>query len=1084
MKLTLMFLIIGILQVSANVYSQNGKLSIQVEKMELTDLFWELQENSDVVFIYKSKDLIGFDKVSITRNNASIQEILEEVLEGKDLEYSIDEDVVIIKKKRVEEENSAPIEGQQKKSIKGKVTDKNGTPLPGVSVYLKGTYNGVATNIDGEFSINGGAGDILVISSVGMETKEITIENQLDLKIVLMEQTSELDDVVVTGYFNKGKAGFAGTVTNFSQEDLVKVSTGNVLTTISALDPSFRIHESNLLGSDPNSVPDFTIRGRGSFLNSSTQPVFIVDGFQSTAEYVMDMDPNRIASINILKDASATILYGSRAANGVVVIETTKPEAGKLRVTYDFRPTFEFADLRDYNLMNATEKLEFEKMAGLYDSEYPQNQLYYDKQYNDKLKRVREGVDTYWLSKPLRNAVSQAHSLYVEGGSEDVRYAIDAKYTNQQGVMKGSGNEQIDFGFKLIYRIANKITIKNYAQFVYKDRENSPYGSFSNYTRLNPYERTRDENGDLMPILEGGALNPLYDASLPSRNTSNYHTFYERLNLDWNISEAFRFVAQANVMFQDNESEIYTSPFSSIYNGISEPEKKGSMTVSDGKVSEFSSNINLQYNKEIDNHTLFFVVGGEIMFDESDNRGFTVQGFPSDQYIDVAFAMQYPEGNKPISSSSISRSMGTFLNANYIYDNRFFIDGSLRYDGSSKFGADNKFALFWAAGAGWNLHNESFFTSDVINNLKLRYNYGVTGNQEFSAHQALTMYQYQTDRFYSNAAPAVLMAYGNPDLSWQDVKTHSLGLDFGFKENRIQGSINYYKKNTTGMLTDVTVAPSLGFPNGQYKANLGEIENKGYELNLNLIPYRNREKEMEVGLGIQIAKNENKVLKISEALKTINDENNENKFVPGSVYKEGRSISALMAVRSLGINPTTGEELYLKADGKTVTTVWDANDKVYIGDTEPEVFGNINTNFAYKRWNLNMVFDYSLGAKVYNSTVVDKVENLSPYDNGDKRALYDRWKEVGDLSMYKGISDAGTTYITDRFVQTENYLRLRSMTLMYKISNSEKLKKYNIQSLRLSFYANNLFRVSNIEVERGLSYPFARSFGFGVNVMF
>jgi TonB-linked SusC/RagA family outer membrane protein len=702
----------------------------------------------------------------------------------------------------------------------------------------------------------------------------------------------------------------------------------------------------------------------------------------------------------------------------------------------------------------------------------------------------------------VENTFSQSHSLYVEGGVEDVRYGIDAAYSNVNGVMKESGNDKFDLGFKLIYRIANKITIQNYASFSYRNKFNSPYGNFSLYTKANPYERIYDEKGEMLPRLSDGKVNPLFDTQLPFEDKSVTQHMIERFNLDWTFNEALRLKANFQIKYSDLSNEQYTSPFSSKYTIRQDNEqedgtyylpveKRGEMTLSDGKETDISTNVVLNYNKSIGVHTLFFGLGGELNYYNMAMHGFSVQGFPNDQYQDVSFAMQYVENSKPTSKTEIAKSVGTFVNGNYIYNDKYFVDLSIRYDGSSKFGTNNKFAPFWSAGGGWNIHKENFFHSDKIDELKLRYNYGVTGNQEFSAFQALTMYNYNTDYLYYKTVSATLLGYGNPDLRWQEQKSHNLGLDFTMARNRLRTSFNYYQKRTSGMLADITVAPSLGFPGNNdkgilantYKANLGEILNTGYEMNLNAVVIRDMEKELEWGLGLQASHNTSEILEISDALKAINDKNNEEKKIPGLIFEEGQSLTALRAVKSLGIDPATGEELFLKKDGTTVTSIWDADDKILAGDTEPVVFGNLSNNLYYKGWNLNAVFYYSIGADRYNQTVVDKVENIDPTENQDKRALNNRWKEPGDISSYKAISKSDNTYISTRFIQTENILQLKSLTLSYQFK-TEKLEKFKVDAMRLSFYANDVFRWSNVEVERGTNYPFARSFGMGLNIRF
>ena len=935
-----------------------------------------------------------------------------------------------------------------------------------------------------------------------MKPKSVVVGNKTVVDVTLESDSQEMDEVVVTGLLNRRKSGFAGTTTVISKQELAKVSTGNIFTTISTLDAGFKIEENNLDGSNPNKLPDFTIRGKGSFQNGSTAPIFILDGFEVTSQKVFDMDINRIESITLLKDASATILYGSRASNGVIVIETTAPKAGKLRVTYDFKPTIAIVDLTDYDLMNAREKLQYEKEAGLYTQEitpgYEDNdrreQGELDKAYYNRYKNIVEGVNTYWLSQPVKNAFSHAHSLFVEGGADNVRYGIDASYNQNKGVMKESGRDRFGLGFSLIYRIKDKITIKNYISYAHTHAYNSPYGSFSQYAKLNPYERIYNDNGELIPKLSDGDTNPLYDALLPNRNFTKDQEFREQLSVDWFICDGLRLKGQMAIVKGETSGEIYKSPFSAeflktTYNSESRVQEylpiaeRGYLSMTDGASFSYDGNVTLNYNTLVnEKHIIYAGAGLEVTQNDNNSHGFIMTGFPDDRYSDPAFAIQYKKETKPSSSESKSRAIGFFANGNYSYDDRYFADVSVRIDGSSKFGADKKYAPFWSAGAGWNVHNEKFFKHTKISMLKLRYSYGVTGNQEFSAYQAKTMFQFNTDRLYNSGISAALMGYGNPDLEWQNQYQSNYGFDFGYAKDRIRLQFNYYQKKTEGMLTSVSVAPSLGLPSNTFTSNLGKIQNKGVEVNLNAVLIRDQGKDFEWSVMLQAAHNKNKIMEISTALKNINEKNNQDKTTPAAVYEEGESMSAIKAVPSLGIDPTTGQELFMKKDG-TITYTWDATDKVICGDSEPKVFGNVGTNLYWKGWNLNMVFKYDLGADYYNSTLAERVEGANPRYNADRRVLNNRWKEPGQHALYKNIKEYTTTYISSRFVQKENTLQLTSLSLSYDL-NREWIRKFGLNTMRLSFYMNDVFRASTVKNERGLDYPFQRSFVFGLNIGF
>lgn len=1098
MKLTFVLVFCMLVQTFAAVNAQT--VTLKKQNASLEEIIWELKEQTKFVFLYSSADIATVKGIDIDMQNSQIDAILKKCLEGTDLQFVKENNAIIIRQAN----GKTAVPQVQSRKITGKVIDEDGNPLLGVAVLIEGTTIGVATDMDGKYDLTCPEMKDIVLkfSYIGMKPKSVVVGNKTVVDVTLESDSQEMDEVVVTGLLNRRKSGFAGTTTVISKQELAKVSTGNIFTTISTLDAGFKIEENNLDGSNPNKLPDFTIRGKGSFQNGSTAPIFILDGFEVTSQKVFDMDINRIESITLLKDASATILYGSRASNGVIVIETTAPKAGKLRVTYDFKPTIAIVDLTDYDLMNAREKLQYEKEAGLYTQEitpgYEDNdrreQVELDKAYYNRYKNIVEGVNTYWLSQPVKNAFSHAHSLFVEGGADNVRYGIDASYNQNKGVMKESGRDRFGLGFSLIYRIKDKITIKNYISYAHTHAYNSPYGSFSQYAKLNPYERIYNDNGELIPKLSDGDTNPLYDALLPNRNFTKDQEFREQLSVDWFICDGLRLKGQMAIVKGETSGEIYKSPFSAeflktTYNSESRVQEylpiaeRGYLSMTDGASFSYDGNVTLNYNTLVnEKHIIYAGAGLEVTQNDNNSHGFIMTGFPDDRYSDPAFAIQYKKETKPSSSESKSRAIGFFANGNYSYDDRYFADVSVRIDGSSKFGADKKYAPFWSAGAGWNVHNEKFFKHTKISMLKLRYSYGVTGNQEFSAYQAKTMFQFNTDRLYNSGISAALMGYGNPDLEWQNQYQSNYGFDFGYAKDRIRLQFNYYQKKTEGMLTSVSVAPSLGLPSNTFTSNLGKIQNKGVEVNLNAVLIRDQGKDFEWSVMLQAAHNKNKIMEISTALKNINEKNNQDKTTPAAVYEEGESMSAIKAVPSLGIDPTTGQELFMKKDG-TITYTWDATDKVICGDSEPKVFGNVGTNLYWKGWNLNMVFKYDLGADYYNSTLAERVEGANPRYNADRRVLNNRWKEPGQHALYKNIKEYTTTYISSRFVQKENTLQLTSLSLSYDL-NREWIRKFGLNTMRLSFYMNDVFRASTVKNERGLDYPFQRSFVFGLNIGF
>lgn len=430
------------------VFSQQKLVNLKVVAESLSNVLMQIKDQTGVKILYNENLLKNYENINLDLNNVEVEEALRQVLANTRFEYEVTDGVIVVKEKK----NSFP---QQKTvRIQGKVSDEDGAPLPGVTVLIKGTTLGTATDMDGKYSLSVPEGNyILLFTMVGMKTQEVTLKNQTELNIIMQHETSEMDEVVITGYFNQAKNSFTGAARTITAEELQAGGNQNILSALQNIDPSFVKLENNQLGSNPNAIPDFQIRGAGSisgmrdeYSGNPNMPVFIVDGFETTAEKVFDMDPYRVATITLLKDAAATAIYGSRASNGVVVITTTAPASGKMAVSYNGDATFYMADLSAYNLCNPEEKLELEVLAGLYDVEKKQyfnygskfaDQAVMQRAYNWRLANIREGVNTYWLDKPLNSlTVAHKHSLRLDGGNDYIRYAMEVNYNNTPGVIR------------------------------------------------------------------------------------------------------------------------------------------------------------------------------------------------------------------------------------------------------------------------------------------------------------------------------------------------------------------------------------------------------------------------------------------------------------------------------------------------------------------------------------------------------------------------------------------------------------------------------------------------------------------------
>ena len=1026
---------------------------------------------------------------------------------------SLSTNVIAQNKKNLKETYNLPPQGNY---VYGRVIEKlSNEPMVGVTIRLDGHSTGVITDINGCYVLTlPEKGGLVIYSYIGFETRKIKVTSRQKVNVQMVEATESIQEVIVTGYNSIQKESFTGNTTKIEKEDLLKVNPNNLISAIQTFDPSFRIQENLATGSDPNSLPQFVLRGqtgigettlgqtstssisREVLSGNSNLPIFILDGFEVDVEKIYDLDMNSIHSINILKDAAATAMYGSRAANGVIVIERRAPEAGKFRVQYSGVLSAELPDLSSYNLMNAREKLETERLAGLYDSNTPEIDPYTNGYYQ-RLNNVLTGVDTYWLSQGLRTALNHKHSVFIDGGENDVRWGVELGFRGTEGVMKHSSRKNANAAFYVDYRIGG-LQIKNKVTYTYNKSTDVPFNSFSDYSHLLPYMRLYDENGDYVRRLEkfdgasGTQVNPLYEINFyNSFDHSGYDEVTDDLSLNWRITDGLRLRGQFSVLMRNSTGDLYKDPASASYSA-STGNINGEKTESTQKRTVIDGSLSLMYNNTFKGHNLNICLSSNMRQTQSTASETRYRGFPGGDLVSSNYAAEVY--GKPSSSDNTTRLVGALLTSNYTYNNIYLADLTGRIDGSSEFGSDKRWSMFWSTGAGINIHNYDFMKSnELFSMLKFRASYGLTGKTNFSLYSAKDMYQLQTDSWYPTGYGVFLYQMGNPNLKWERKYTLDYGVEIGLWHDKIYLKASAYDERTIDLITDYTIPSSTGFTS--YKENMGKVKNTGVELELRARLYSDRNWLFQ--LYGSFARNKNTIIEISQAMRDYNkkveelfsgynpESSSDSKYAKTYLkYYEGASLTSIYGMKSLGISPTNGKEIYLRRNGD-VTDVWSADEWTIIGDTAPKGQGSFGYTLSYKQLSMFASFLYTFGGDAYNNTLVSYVENADiKNDNVDKRVLLDRWQKPGDITTMKDIRDRNvTTGASSRFVQKNNTLQWSSLTMSYNF-RPEQLKKLHLSGLRLSFTMNDLFYWSTIRQERGLDYPYSRSFNLTTNIIF
>ena len=995
-------------------------------------------------------------------------------------------------------------------NVSGQVFDKTtGEPLIGATVLItdgtgkdKGA-RGCITDIDGKFSLRLSRKESVSISYIGYEPVSKQIVKDEPNLVIELKPSIDLDEVVVTGISRRNKNSFTGNYVEVKGDALRQMNPTNILKGLQFFDPSFKIIENNKTGSDPNAEPEFQIRGDQSLGSKSMNsmdlmldnvssrpntPLFVLDGFVVPMSRILDLDPERVESITILKDAAATSVYGSRAANGVVVVETKVAPDGDLTVSYNGTMTVQTPDLTDYNMMDAATKLDTEWRAGLYN---PNNAAHMNL-YNSYLRNILGGVDTYWLSKPLRTAVQHRHSGSVAGGTDVFRYSLDVNAAMQPGVMKESANQTIGANFNMSYMKENFIMRAN-VSLSESNSSNSPYGSFSQYTRLNPYYIPVDENGNAIKVLDNNTVsgqstiitNPLYDATVGIKDLNNSLSITTNLGLEYSILKNLRITEQLSYMRGMAGTDKFLPATHTSFELEDDLTRKGSYYKSTGNMSSWSSNLGINYNLVTGKHLFSTFANWTISEDRNNYVNLSATGYPDAHMDDFIFGNKMETGMSNIGNENISRSIGLIGQFSYSYDNRYSVDFNLSGEASSRY-ANHDLVPFWSVGGRWNAYNEKWLQG-YLSNLVFRASYGITGEQNFSPSDAIEYYSYaETMRPYQSfpVLGALLSGLNNTALGWAKTHNTSASVDLGFWKNRVNIAFNYYDNITKELLTNYDLAPSTGYPT--MVMNAGELQNRGFDASVNVIAMQNLRKEFFWTISANANRNRNKILKLSDYLKKVNEEQMQSATAPLPQYHEGESTTTLYVVRSLGVDPVTGKEVYLKRDG-TKTFVWDANDKVPVGDTNPKVSGTFSTSINWKDLSCVLGFTYKYGGVVYNQTLVDKIENQNVAYNLDNRAGQGRWEKPGDVTSYVGFSPTGAnTPASTRFIMDDNEVRFATMSLGYRLSAEDFkfLGKANIDVLNLNFTTNDIARLSPIRMERGLDYPFARSYTLSMSIMF
>jgi TonB-linked SusC/RagA family outer membrane protein len=1077
MKLTAFLLTIAFLQVHAKGISQ---VTLSLKEAPVEKVFREIERQTGYGFLYTKEMLADLPEITIHVRNAPLKEVLNECFKGQSLEYSIDKNTIVITRKfsaakmpvaELVPSLPPPIE------IHGRVVNQQGQPLQNVSVLITGTQTGTTTNSEGRFSLTASDNKniVLEISSVGYQTKKVNVGKQTDINIVLEADIAGLNDVVVVGYGTQKKSDLTGSLSQVKGDEINAFPTTNVFQALSGRSSGVQVMQST---GAPGASVSIRIRGSNS-IRGSNEPLYVVDGFPINNPTVLNNAD--IESIEILKDASSTAIYGSRGANGVVLITTKKGKAGKNII--DFETSYSTQSLiRKLDLMNAKQYATLYNIKAANDGVAP----YFTQSEIDKFG---EGFD--WQDFIYQQAPFLTSSLNVSGGNDKTKFSISGSVLNQDGIIKGSNYDRYSFRSNIDHQFNDKFSAQLSTIFtrINTDTKNSGGGARGNTLISSQYAPPT-----LTPYNDDGSyriLAPAYPFVAPDLinplNFINEQSTIIKANINLiNGSLIYRPIKEITVKIsggvenRDDRTDSYTTR-----NFLN---SDGSASVNTGQYTSLLNENTISYTKTFSQDHDFSVLAG-VTYQDFLNTSLSGSGagFLSDafQTYDLNAA-----GTPGIPGSGYSKSvlLSYLGRINYSFKNKYLATVSYRADGSSKFSKGNKWGYFPSAALAWRISDEDFLkNNNLISNMKLRASWGMTGSQAIGPYVTLNQLSSAivvfNDALYNAFAPGTQLP---GDLKWETTEQTNFGVDFGILNNHINITADYYIKNTSDLLNTVSLPSSLGFT--QTIQNVGKVQNKGFEFNVNAQILSGK---LKWDVNANISFNKNKVVKLYNGEDILTGSGVLALQGTTSILREGRPIGQFFGYLEDGYDDK-GKIKYqdLEPDNKLT-----GDDRTYIGDPNPDFIYGFTSGLSYKNFTLDIFLQGSYGNDLFNLSSVAYAYDFVSGLNMIKEVLTDSWTPEHTNAKYPITSRNTSVNVSDRFVEDGSYLRLKNIQLAYTLPLKNWGVNKVLESLQLYASGQNLLTFTKYsgwdpEVNSSgfgtdnNSYPMSKTVTFGIRARF
>ncbi len=1096
MKLTMLIILTCLLQVSATVYSQSTKFSFEFDNKEVVDVLKEIEGQSDFRFFYQNEQIDVQRKVNIRVSGKTVETVLDEIFRNQGITYKIFENKMILLSPDV---NSVNYKSSQQGPVKGKVIGANGESLPGVTVVVNGTTNGTITDVDGVYNLANIPTDAtLTFSFVGMKTQNINVGGKSVIDVVLEEDAIGLEEVVAIGYGVTKKSDLTGSVSVVSAESLERKPVIRVEDALSGQASGVQVQKPN---GAPGSGMKIRIRGANS-INGSNSPLYVIDGFVGAD--IVSLNPSEIESINILKDASSTAIYGSRGANGVVLITTKSAKIGDAKIEFD---AFYSVDQisKTYDLLGPVEYMET---------------------VNARLSALGQGVQftsgdiaevaanggTDWQNELFRNGATQNYQLSFNGGTEKTQYYLSGTVADQKGIVLNSFYKRYGLRTNINSQLRNNFDLAFTMYSTYEEfRNNYNHNGRGNasgaaliFAPNVPIWDEAENDYTQSPSYGPIASNPIFAAKEILYDSRQFKTL-ANLQLNYEILTGLTLSISGGA-----KGYIYNNPFLKTA-GPGTPKSNTEAGYNNGFTWNLQNTNMINYSKVFaDKHSLNVSAIHEQQISIARVNGSWATGFPT---ISLGYNSTQLGSTAKVSSGYENWSIESFLGRlNYTYDQKYLFTATFRADGSSKFYGDNKFGYFPSGAFAWRMSDEPFIQEiSAIQNLKFRASYGVTGSQAIGPYKTLSLLALGQNYSYDGSTNQTIGigpgVAANPDLKWETTAQTNVGFDFGLFNGKLSGNVDYYYKKTTDLLLDVNIPDYSG--GGKITQNVGSLENKGFEFLLSGVVVDNS--KLKLNTSFNFSMNRNKILDLGDDEEIFTDGGyTANSYAaPPFILKVGESLGQFRGYRFDGLwqeNEADQAAEYGLVPGdskywdKNSNKSYDGEDMTNIGSAQPDFIWGWNTSLQYGDFDLSIYVNGVRGNDVWNQTRWLMIGMGTDVANPTSVDILDRWTPDNTETNVAGFSESNTTYAqSSLFVEDGSFIRLNNVTLGYTFPKSVLYKK--LSNARIYVSAQNLFVITNYsgidpeltstptwsDTAQGIdngTYPSTRTFTFGVKVGF